>query len=306
MLDENGDVKETQCECAAGMGPTASCKHIQATMLALIDVSDGKNPLLELSSTDTLQSFHRPKKLHHGSPVKARDLSHKEALFDPRPTSLRNLSSYPDYVKNLTVNFCSNFKSNIPLLQTVSPANMYAYENDHHYMRDSPSEDFLKRLKVTRITPEEADEIEGSTVSHGVSWRSERLNRMHSSMFGRILRTVSAEAKSNLTKELLHDRQISSKYTNHGIKYEGTAIKKYEELMNDIVKPCGIVVCMDRPYLAATPDGLVGDDIVLEVKCPYTARDKVISPQTVPYLQIIDGKLRLAPTHDYYAQVRTM
>ncbi|RUS84743.1 hypothetical protein EGW08_007485 [Elysia chlorotica] len=33
----NGGVKETQCECAVGMGPTAICKHVAVVLLGLVD-----------------------------------------------------------------------------------------------------------------------------------------------------------------------------------------------------------------------------------------------------------------------------
>lgn len=33
---------------------------------------------------------------------------------------------------------------------------------------------------------------------------------------------------------------------------------------------CGLFIMKDRPYLAASPDRLLGTMTVLEVKCPYT------------------------------------
>ena len=61
---------------------------------------------------------------------------------------------------------------------------------------------------------------------------------------------------------------------------------------------------MNKPYLGSTPDGLVGEDIVIEVKCPYVARYKQITPKTVSYLISVDGKLKLDSKHNYYAQVQ--
>lgn len=40
-----------------------------------------------------------------------------------------------------------------------------------------------------------------------------------------------------------------------------------------------------HPYLSAKPDGIIDDYIYVEVKCPYTARKNIISPETVNYLQ---------------------
>ncbi|KAG8227302.1 hypothetical protein J437_LFUL004851 [Ladona fulva] len=36
------------------------------------------------------------------------------------------------------------------------------------------------------------------------------------------------------------------------------------------VTPAGLFIDEDKPYLAATPDGLIGEDGVVEIKCPYS------------------------------------
>lgn len=36
-MDKDGFIVECQCECAAGMGPNAHCKHVCAVLLALYD-----------------------------------------------------------------------------------------------------------------------------------------------------------------------------------------------------------------------------------------------------------------------------
>ena len=85
-VDVNGEVLATECECAAGMGPNAHCKHIQAVLLAIIDLTGVKQPKLELCCTDVLQSFHRPHRPHTESPVKASKLKLTTLTlnFDPR------------------------------------------------------------------------------------------------------------------------------------------------------------------------------------------------------------------------------
>lgn len=40
------------------------------------------------------------------------------------------------------------------------------------------------------------------------------------------------------------------------------------------------------PFLGASPDRVVNDDVICEVKCPFSAKDKDISPVTVPYLKL--------------------
>ena len=55
---------------------------------------------------------------------------------------------------------------------------------------------------------------------------------------------------------------------------------------------------------AASPDGIIGDDRVLEIKCPFTAFNKPITPATVPFLYEENGVMNLINNHDYYYQVQ--
>ena len=60
------------------------------------------------------------------------------------------------------------------------------------------------------------------------------------------------------------------------------------------------------PFLAASPDRVINDAAIMEVKCPFTAKDKMISPTTVPYLKPVQGSdtLVLDTNHVYYYQVQ--
>lgn len=70
-------------------------------------------------------------------------------------------------------------------------------------------------------------------------------------------------------------------------------------MFNTNISDVGLVISQDRPYLAASPDGLC-NEVVLEFKCPYSARDKEITPVNVPYLTEKGLKI----THDYYFQIQ--
>ena len=70
-----------------------------------------------------------------------------------------------------------------------------------------------------------------------------------------------------------------------------------------LVRSSGIVVCRNAPYIACSPDGLVGNNGLVEVKCPYTARDQTVSPISVPYLHVVDGRLALKTNLIYVYQI---
>ena len=63
-------------------------------------------------------------------------------------------------------------------------------------------------------------------------------------------------------------------------------------------------MCKSHPFLGASPDRVVDNDTLLEVKCPYTARNEVIDQTTIPYLSQGSNGLQLNKTHDYYYQVQ--
>ena len=59
--------------------------------------------------------------------------------------------------------------------------------------------------------------------------------------------------------------------------------------------------------LSASPDGLVGEDSVLEAKCPYTHRDLTIEEAIKTsnfYLEKKDGEIVLKRDHVYWHQVQ--
>ena len=45
----------------------------------------------------------------------------------------------------------------------------------------------------------------------------------------------------------------------------------------NLTRPVGLVVQKSYPFLAATPYGLINDDLILEVKCPKVAEKRTIA-----------------------------
>lgn len=61
------------------------------------------------------------------------------------------------------------------------------------------------------------------------------------------------------------------------------------------------------PYLGASPDGLVGDDAIAELKCPHTLKDEaptaIILKGKFPFLKIEGDAIVVNKQHDFYLQV---
>ena len=56
--------------------------------------------------------------------------------------------------------------------------------------------------------------------------------------------------------------------------------------------------------LAASPDRIVNSGKIVEVKCPFSAKNKPINPVNVPYLKMNNGQLMLDKKHNYYYQIQ--
>lgn len=143
--DESGEVLNSEDDCPAGMGPTATCKHVVAVLKVLISfVSDG---ILAVSGscTDQLQTFKRPRKPHTGGPVPAEHLGKKTYNVkkddDPRPMKYRNRPSYNDELYNATVNFAATSGVDVSWryafdAERYPRADLHEAQYDHYYLKD--------------------------------------------------------------------------------------------------------------------------------------------------------------------------
>jgi len=307
-VDMHGVVLQAQCECSAGSGPNAHCKHVAVTLYALTQVKQGI--FTKETCTQQLQTFHQAK-AYTGSPVKMQDLRIRGdgrlvALpdFDPRPPSLQNMPGYQDLFRNTWINQQS---SSISVLQLFPPANLYAVNNDHDYLDKPPSHLFLDSMSITSINENERGQIEMQTrdQSKSKTWKFERTKRLHSSNFGRICTAGDKTNFPNLARSLTKTVDFRSNATDHGKKYEHVAVEAYQTITDLKTDRTGICVYSEIPYLAASPDGLVNTDGIIEVKCPYSAKDDLISIDSVSYLkEDANGILYLNDSHPYYYQVQ--
>jgi hypothetical protein len=84
-----------------------------------------------------------------------------------------------------------------------------------------------------------------------------------------------AEARKKYKIELIAERMTDtmvSRYVNDamqwGIAQEPFARARYEELTGELVTLCGFALHSEIQFFGASPDGLVGEDGLVELKCP--------------------------------------
>lgn len=110
-------------------------------------------------------------------------------------------------------------------------------------------------------------------------WYEYRLNRITASNLSSLY-NKGYKNRHNCLKDYV-EKQLNFKPNvacNFGIKYEDVACNIYEKIKNVKVNEFG---CLPHPqynYLAASPDGITDDGIMLEIKCPYSRHITGIPP----------------------------
>ena len=243
-LDGDGSIVQTQCDCAAGMGLKAHCKHICTLLYAIYDFTCNERLLLATTCTQELQTFHKSKPFL-ASPLKA-DVVIKKAStlstvttklnYDPRHTKYRNAPGYNCLVRNQALNYCyqsSKQESTMPLLQMYGPANLYAMEKNHRYFSLSMTDKMLEDLHTTKISPQTRQNIEQQTRGQSANkrWLEERCIRLHAPFFGKICKATNRTDKLDLARRLTTSNDLSKvRAIKYGRENESAAITKYEEI----------------------------------------------------------------------------
>jgi hypothetical protein len=145
---------------------------------------------------------------------------------------------------------------------------------------DIDPEEFLKQktafLSSLQKTEEEIIQLSTATVEQTTSnlWFSERMKRLTASSFGKICKMRATTDSKKTCKTLLQSPFTGNKYTNYGKDHESIARAEFAEVIEKEIGTCGFFVGQNKYfYLGATPDGLIGDEALVEIKCPYSARE---------------------------------
>ena len=139
------------------------------------------------------------------------------------------------------------------------------------------------------LTFEEIETVAENTKGQSMNadWRNLRKGKLTSSMFGRVLSVAASPSESNVEKlraDLFTPKKLDYiPAIKWGIAHEAQAITAYAHDSKTIVKPTGIWL-YPNGVMGASPDGLVYNSVternpagILEVKCPYSLRNTVIS-----------------------------
>ena len=124
------------------------------------------------------------------------------------------------------------------------------------------------------------------------------------SNFGSICKATAKRDLDWLAAQLVLPGPFRSRATAYGTVHEPVAIEKFQQVMGP-TRDCGIFVHKDYLWLAASPDSVVVEFIsLLEVECPYSAKDKNIDHVSVPYLKKTSTGLTVNKNHIHYYHIQ--
>lgn len=174
-----------------------------------------------------------------------------------------------------------------------------------------------EHLKKLNLTEEERNDLERRTVlqSDSMEWMQERRQRLTASSFGKVCKRGLIKC-GPLVKNLLRGANLENiKSIQHGKDHENIALEQLTVFLRSIdgshcdIQKCGLFVDPKIHYLGASPDGLLGDDKIVEIKCPYSCAnmsidDGVNTKKITFWKRNPTGALIINTNHDWYYQVQ--
>lgn len=175
-----------------------------------------------------------------------------------------------------------------------------ASEQTKHERFQNECKAFMHKLEINL---EERRQLQENTTAQSESklWEHERSQRLTSSLFGRVFKAKTPTALENIASRIVENKKISTTATTHGLKQEQVALKLYAKKSNASYVTSGLVIHEKYQYLGASPDALVGNDGVVEVKCPYNIRHFKIRDVKLDFL---DQNYELKKNHNFYFQIQ--
>lgn len=138
-------------------------------------------------------------------------------------------------------------------------------------------------------------------------WHSHRLGRFSASEFYRLVTeprskadkeagnlsqgatTYALEKVSEYFTERPAKEEFDSKYTEWGVENEPLARSIYEQVFDKKVEVTGYIPYGELPC-GGSPDGLVGDDGIVEFKCPFTITSHMTHLLLNSWVELKDDK----------------
>ena len=308
------------------------CSHVVAVLLSLVG-HVRKHGTITTPCTSQECTWNKGKKrkktpqrlsaAKYPSNVKKRKIEVID--FDPRPAKYRKVSSshINNFVRNLQAISADQKKTAMWETQLTITYDDYNLEDT------SVLEQQVSNL-MANLTPDCLSQMEGTTPQNkSEKWYSERWCRITASTYSDAYRAGKKVQEGSNNASALSNKYIASNIWNtngdkpqsywmkYGLESEADAISKYETQTKQHVTPSGLWVNPKFPFLACSPDGLLGQDGLVEIKslklfkehsidAVCNDRKTLISKDVInrQCFSIKDNKSTLKQSHSYYYQIQ--
>lgn len=245
-------------------------------------------------SMNNKEDFHRKIQLGMGS----KKIGKYTIRYEEIKNRINRNRKRRGYKKRKNQSVCTADKNYGPTAETVEPdMTVDQYEKE--------KTEFLHQLKNC-----DAKNIFENTLGQFTDqkWREDKRKRLTASNFGRICKKRKSTSTANIVRSLLYNTFIRSKATTYGIKNEENGLKALELYLNKKIKKSGLIIDENNVYLAASPDGIVDEDTICEIKCPYNAQNlkikEAVEKNIIKFLEINNGKIQLKTNDNYMYQIQ--
>ena len=324
----SGAVIHASCEpCRASS--LGRCSHVVAVLFSILDHVTKHGALISKPCTSKECSWNKGKKRNKDPrrlsgakyPSKRKESSMPVIDFDPRPVQYRQVTSAQ--INRFVINLQSLSQNSEPSMWETQLK--ITYEN---YDLGDPSTLHQKvNILCENLTTAHLMEIPGTEgQSNSERWFSERWCRLTASKclpayrLGKLIVEKNPNAPVDVFKFISHNiwgidsEPFQSFWMLYGLNSEAKAILKYENDTGRKVRSSGLWVNPKFPCLGCSPDGLVGDDTVIEIKSlkifkEYSVQTGTASTSPVPKevlsrqcFRVQEGKCILKKSHAYYYQ----
>lgn len=119
-------------------------------------------------------------------------------------------------------------------------------------------------------------QIERDTVDQAKSekWHVTRRLLLTASNFKDVCKSQIDKTKNDVVRKILYQSHNNMHPAMlYGRNNESNALDRLEEHLKILIEPCGLFIDDTILGLGASPDGLIGQEGIVEIKCPYTLKD---------------------------------
>lgn len=143
--------------------------------------------------------------------------------------------------------------------------------------------------------------------SNNIKWSETRKYMLTASVFGTICKAKKFEGH---VKRLAHPTEIFANSVIHGKLNEDAARFQLEKQLGQQIKGSGLFIDEEFSYLGASPDGIIDEKTICEIKCPFSIAGldpiAAIKNKKLKFMTVSDdGEITgLSKSHIYYYQIQ--